>query len=525
MNASAMTFRRRFEKKDGLNSKRTLKTLPVRATYRPAGRAAIVLLSASLIGGVALGTGVAGASASTAGLSTSARLTGPSSILATDWPAYLDGPLHHSYSPAETAITPATVPDLQQEWQDGLGGNLLASPTVVGGSVYIGSSDGWFYKLSEATGSVLDKVYIGRIARKTCGAMGVVSTATVAIDPASRQNTVYVAGPDGYLYALRAYNLSREWRSVIAIPSSKISDYFDWSSPTVANGKVYVGVASQCDRPLVRGAVIDYQQATGKKIAEFYTVPKGSIGGSVWSSIGVGADGDVYATTGNGPGHEGLGNSESILKLSASSLTLLGRFQVPAGQVTFDGDFGSSPVIFGSYVGACNKNGIFYLLSQSTMKVAWEQQIGLASGQAGSGACLATPTYNGTDLFFGGNTTTTGQNGFPSGIDGSVQARAATSGALVWETVVAGNVLGSPTLDGGGVIAAGIRGSQTRNGVELLDASTGSIIEQLVPGSVFAQSVFADNSLFCATDNGLYAFGLKGSSWLPAARRSSPRRR
>jgi outer membrane protein assembly factor BamB len=464
------------------------------------------VLSAGLFGAVAGGGTALG---STALGSTAAGSARTQPVPATDWPAYLEGPAHDSYAPSQTAISPATAPNLQQEWQVGMGGVVLASPTVAAGAVFIGSNGGWLYKLSEQTGQVLARVFIGHQPKKSCPATGVVSTATYAHDPVTGRGSVYVAGPDGYLYALRASNLSREWRSAIAIPSSTSSDYFDWSSPTVANGKIYVGVASNCDHPLVRGGVIDYDQATGQKIAEFYTVPKGAVGGSVWSSVGVGANGDVYATTGNGPAsHPRLAYSESILKLSPASLTLLGRFQVPAGQVSFDGDFGGSPVMAGGLVGACNKNGIFYLLDQTTMKVAWEQRIGAPSGM---GSCLATPAYDGTDLFVGGNDTAIDVNGIATGFDGSVQERVAATGALVWQTGMTGDVLGSPTLDGAGVIAAGMY-SGPPNGVDLLDAANGQIVAQLAPGIDFAQSVFADNWLFTATGNTVAAWGLKASS-------------
>ena len=102
---------------------------------------------------------------------------------------------------------------------------------------------GWFYKLSEATGAVLHKRFIGYQPVKTCGAQGTVATATVATDPHTHRPTVYVAGADGYLYALNASNLALRWKAVIGLPSATVSDYFDWSSPTVANGKVYVGAS------------------------------------------------------------------------------------------------------------------------------------------------------------------------------------------------------------------------------------------------------------------------------------------
>ena len=257
-----------------------------------------------------------------------------------DWPAYINGPMHSSYNAAETAISPANASKLGQEWR-GPRAYTLSSPAVADGAVFIASYSGWFYKLSQVTGAVLGKVFLGREPKKTCDALGMVDTATVAADPRNHHGTVYVAGADGYLYAFNESSLSLKWKSVIAIPSTKTSNYFDWSSPTVANGKVYVGVSSGCDNPLIRGGVIGYDQASGKKLAEFYTVPKGTVGGSVWSSVAVGPGGYVYATTGNGPTNaQRLSYSESIVKLDPDTLKLLGHYQVPASEVTSDSDFG-----------------------------------------------------------------------------------------------------------------------------------------------------------------------------------------
>ena len=142
--------------------------------------------------------------------------------------------------------------------------DFLASPTVADGAVFIGSDLGWFYKLKEATGAVMDKRFIGYQPAKTCGALGTVATATVATDPRSHRLTVYVAGADGYLYALNASNLALKWKAVIGMPSATVSDYFNWSSPTVANGKIYIGVSSDCDNPLVRGGVIAFNQSSAR---------------------------------------------------------------------------------------------------------------------------------------------------------------------------------------------------------------------------------------------------------------------
>jgi outer membrane protein assembly factor BamB len=473
-----------------------------------AARAVAGIAAGALVGVLVLGTQAVlapGAVAGPAGSSSAQRAAAaPAAIPVSDWPAYLNGPLHASYNASQTVITPATVPMLDEQWLFKTGAPYTASPTVADNAVFIGSARGWFYKLNDATGKVLDKIYIGRQPALTCAAAGITSTATVAPDPATGVLSVYVDGGDGYLYALKASNLNKEWRSVIGIPSAKVNNYYDWSSPTVANGRIYVGVSSNCDKPLIRGGVIDYNQASGRQLAEFYSVPARAknAGGSVWSSIGVSRSGYVYATTGNGPrDRPRLRNSESILKLSPVKLRLLASFKVPASQVTKDGDFGASPAFFDGLVGACNKNGVFYAVRQSTMKLAWRVRIANAAGSYGE--CLAAPAYDGTDLFIGGQTTTIGGTTFP----GSVQELQPSTGTVIWSTGLTGGILGSPALDGGGVLAIGTYTS-TGTGVYLVDAATGAVTRQIMTGATFAQPAFAGNWLFTANTQGVSGWAL-----------------
>jgi outer membrane protein assembly factor BamB len=468
---------------------------PLPRVRRNAARAAGAIIGAGALGVLAIG----GAVVASSGVASAAARRAPT---AADWPAYLDGPLHTSFSASQKAIMPATAASLTRRWDFSVGASFFASPTVADGAVFIGAENGWFYKLSTRSGAVLDKVFLGTQPSVACPSVGITSTATVAINPANRVLTVYVEGGDGYLYALKASNLRREWRAVIGIPSKTVNNYYDWSSPTVSRSVVYVGISSNCDTPLIRGGVLAFNQGTGRKVGQFFSVPAGAAnaGGSVWSSIGVAPDGDVYATTGNGPNdNPRLRNSESILKLSAVRLRLLGSFKVPARQVISDGDFGASPVFFGSYVGACNKNGVFYALSQATMKLVWSKRI--ASAVDGYDECLAAPAYNGRDLFLGGGNTTIRGTSY----SGSVQEYLASTGKLVWSTGMPGEVIGSPTLDGGGVLTAGTyTGSDP--GVFLINAATGAVIRQLTTGLTFGQSVFAHDWLFTATSDGVAAW-------------------
>lgn len=434
-----------------------------------------------------------------------------------DWPGYLDGASHTSYNAADTAITRANAGTLVPKWHwrgdpktfpDQPGPGLYASPAVADGAVFIGANTGWFYKLDEATGAVLAKVFIGYQPRLTCSARGIISTATVANDPVTGLETVYVAGPDGYLYALNASDLSVVWRSVIAIPSTTISDYFNWSSPTVANGKIYIGSASHCDKPLTRGALVGFDQATGTEFARFYTVPDGILGGGIWSSAAVDSDGYVYATTGTQPKNtDQLYFSVSIVKLDGNTLQPVAWFTLPSSQLHGDTDFGASPTIFGSDVGACNKNGIFYALDRATMTVDWEKRIGAKSSSANPAQCSAAAIYDGSYLYIGGDKTTIGGVTYR----GSILRMDPANGRILWQTGLPNSVIGSPTMNGGGTIGVGTYDFSTVPNAEyLVDSSTGHIVRTLATGGTdFAQNVFADGYVFTANAaQGLTAYGL-----------------
>jgi outer membrane protein assembly factor BamB len=92
--------------------------------------------------------------------------------------------------------------------------------------------------------------------------MGITATATVAADPTTGAPTVYVSSGSGYLYAMNAATGAVTWKSVIHLQAGKSGYYYDWSSPTVANQKIYIGVAASCVTH-VRGALEAFSQATG----------------------------------------------------------------------------------------------------------------------------------------------------------------------------------------------------------------------------------------------------------------------
>jgi len=439
-----------------------------------------------------------------------------------DWSAYLFGPAHSSWNPLATAITPENAGDLVQAWQwtpdppalpGQPVGSLFASPTVFNGRVYIGTNSGDFYALEVSSGEVVWKRFIAFAPGTSCGGIGFTSTATVAPDPGTDRPTIYVGAADGYLYALDAADGSTVWRSVVAVPSATENDYYLWASPTVVNGRIYIGVSSQCDQPLVQGGLKVFDQSTGDLIASYVTVPDGSVGGSIWTSAAVAEDGSVYVTVGNeDPDSPQFGDSNSIVRLDGRNLERLDVWTVPFFQRVYDGDFGASPTLFSAkirrtsipLVGACNKNGRFYALNSQKLSrgPVWSFQVSRST--TGRSLCLAAAAWDGSRLFVAGNTTRIHRIFY----NGSIRRLNPSTGKPVWETGLPAQVVGSPTINASGVLAAATW-DRSDNAAYLLDANTGLILNTISTSDspVFSQPVFADDYLLLATqDQGLRAY-------------------
>jgi outer membrane protein assembly factor BamB len=100
---------------------------------------------------------------------------------------------------------------------------------------------------------------------------------------------------------------------------------------------------------------------------------------------------------------------------------------------------------------------------------------------------------------------------------GSVRMVDPATGSFVWQTGLPGKIIGTPGMDGAGVIAAssyGARGGQ--NGLWLINAANGQILKSISYGSssTFSQPVFADNYLFTASQGtiGLDAYKVGGGA-------------
>lgn len=189
-----------------------------------------------------------------------------------------------------TAMTPATsVPTTTPPptprpvpyvlWTFRTKGDIWSSPAISDGGhsqngmVYIGSDDGCLYAVDIQTGQERWKFETGDNVRSR---------------PTIVAGVVYFASDDGYLYALDAETGQELWRfdtqsgMVPRVPFTTMDNY-DWdyqqSSPSIANGVVYVGSAN--------GDFYAVDAQTGQEVWRFKT------GNKVRSSPAI-AEGIVY---------------------------------------------------------------------------------------------------------------------------------------------------------------------------------------------------------------------------------------
>jgi len=430
-----------------------------------------------------------------------------------DWSSFLMDLGHSSVNEEATAITKDNAADLTEVWrwepdpptEEGQPpAQLFSSPTVSGGVVFIGANTGDFYALDQATGEVLWKQFLGWIGEGDCGRRGIASTAAVAEDPNTGRPVVYVGGGDGHLYALDAADGSILWKARVI---EEGDDGHVWSSPSIVDGSVYIGVAGHC-KSVIRGGVKLFEQATGELLASYWTVPEGIVGGSVWSAIAAPPDGaDVFVSTGNGAPEQPAGDSYSIVRLDRDSLQKKDIWTAPLAGT--DLDFGGSPTLFSAeiegsstpMVGACNKNGHYYALQQDALSEGPVWELVVSGKWPDEGNCLGGAVWDetGQRLFVAGAQTTIEGQPFR----GSVRRLDPATGAPIWELGLLGVVWGNYSMNGADILAVPSFDTEpdATRGVFLIDASEGTLLAtvETLDSPTFAQPVFADRFLFVAT--------------------------
>src|SRR2546421_1114157 len=276
-----------------------------------------------------------------------------------DWPTYLHDP-QRSGASSDTTLSPANAGQLKLGWAFKTGGVIGSSPTVVGGTVYVGSWDGYEYALDAATGTLKWKTYLGQTSVQGCNPpqAGITSTAAVL------NGVVYVGGGDSYWYALDATTGATLWK-VYTGDNSAAGGYYNWSSPLIYNGYAYIGIASFGDCPLVQGQLLQVDLNTHQIVNTFNVVPAGQVGGGIWGSPSLDTTTNTIYVTTRTETNSSQTYSQAILAIDASTLAIKSSWKLPDGQAVTGSDFCNTPTFFydasgNSLVGTINKNGYGY---------------------------------------------------------------------------------------------------------------------------------------------------------------------
>jgi len=465
-----------------------------------------------------------------------------------DWTGRLADAGHSSHT-ADTGLTAANTATLHKIWRKQApscpggkaGGGWAATPVTYKGVIYIGSNFGCLFALNESDGSVRWSKFTAYQPRLTCSdRLGIVSS--VVVRDEGNGPVLYFHSPDGYLYKLRGSDGSTIWRSLVMIPSTTTNNVYAWSSPTVVDGKVIIGVSSNCDTPFVQGQVRAYDQASGDLVWLHKLVPDGFVGAGDWYDAAVDGTGNVYVSTGSTTDAQDAAHPNttagfeqySILKLDGDDGTLI--WKAPAPVHAGDPDYASSPILFEgggvALVGATNKDGWFRTYRQDTGAPVWQAKVGTGTPD-GIFAALAGGVWDGSRLFIASNVTKVGGTWTDAGghawspvggtqSKGSVRALDPATGALLsvggapFELGLPSNILGPCSMNGNQLLvcSGGDHGAALTdhgNGVFIIDTTKkAAVLRHLEDNrnyAAFGQPALAHGQILAPNTDALVKWG------------------
>jgi hypothetical protein len=394
------------------------------------------------------------------------------------------------YYPSESGLTQANAPTLKLRWTDATGGGSFAQPIVANSLVYWADWNGNEHG-TNLSGQDVWSTNLGTTTDASCvpteaGPSGTPTAVTVGTTP-----ELFVPGGSGTFYALNALTGAIIWQT----PLGSSPDHFLWSSPAVYNGNIYYGIASFGDCPLVQGQVVEMNLVTGALEHTFDTVPNSCTGAGVWGSPTVDAgDNSIYVTTGNPLCNLAGALGPSIVKLSATDLSLISSWTVPSSSQNTDSDFGATPTLFTatingqvrSLVGAVNKNGVYYAFDRANLAAGpvWQTTVAGTDDDA-TGSSIVSAAFDGTSLYVGGN------NADINNVTctGNILALNPATGAIEWRNCVSGTVFGALT-EVPGLIVTG-----SGSAVDFINTSTGATVSSFQMAAVIQGEITVSNGV------------------------------
>ncbi len=460
-----------------------------------------------------------------------------------DWPTYGHDAQHTFHG--HTTLTPRQVPALARAWFFPTGKAVTVTPTVVAGTVYAGSWDGFFYAIDLATGRLRWKFQLASQPAVSPlpdgpndpGSDGGMVTSSAWFEPGHGHRPDLVLFGGGYtLYALEAHTGALFWQHDYTgrpdLPPDPVHDGARiFSSPVVARGKVLVGLSVDGDRGR-RGYIIAADLRTGRPVWTFETdvdaaghvLNDGC--GSVWSSGTLLPNlGLVVFDVADCHFSDPAPFNESVLALRIHDGKPAWVFRRARRDDGCDFDFGATANAGltrghrAMFLGVGGKDGTYYSLDPASGRPRWNTNVvfgGLAGG------FIATTAYDGRRVY---GSTALGDFGRFEGQgspvcdpsdprdtqfqEPTVHTFDARSGAVRWQAE--GGASFAPTTVAGGMTFNCLALKAMLN---IRDARTGTLMRQVpLPTFCWSGAATVGNALvlgmgasFTGSDSGVIAF-------------------
>lgn len=422
-----------------------------------------------------------------------------------DWPSYGQNAQHTFIG--HSTLTASTASTLKLAWELPTGDAVTATPTVVDGTVYVGSWDTKFYAIDLETGRLkwqfqLDQQhgvtpYPGEPVRDDESDGGLV-TSSAWFEPGNgttRPDLVIFGG--GYtLYALNADTGKLFWKHAYPGRTPAAPAYDDtriFSSPVVVGGIVVFGTSADGESA-EHGELVGASLETGEPVwidvtdAGSNGKPRNDGCGNVWSSGSVvPASGLVVFDSADCNFSNSATWSEQVFAVHADTGAVAWRFIPGRRDNKCDLDFGASVNIgldasgSATFIGVGSKDGVYYSLNPTTGQLLWSTRV-VFGGSAGG--FIGTAAYNGSEIV---SATALGDQaaGSPDACEPSnpadqfienpgLHALDAASGRVLWQ--VSGTQSFASTTIAGDLVFNGLA---LRKEVDVRLVSTGALVARL----------------------------------------------
>lgn len=338
-----------------------------------------------------------------------------------------------------SSINKNNVDSLTEKWSVMLCGSIVSSPSIVGDVLYVSDFGGCVTALNKYNGNLIwQKTMTGdyglpdkAISRNTPS----YANGLLVIPMSARWGYVeYSLG--AWLLAVNASNGNLVWKVQVSNYNRAVLT----GSPTLENGKIYIGLSSTEEaEPAVAalygypytcchfvGRMLAYSLMDGSKLWDTPMIPDNLAGVGKFSGAGIWSSGQailgdyIYVSTGNlyNQSQESYDcfalnptNSscvprdvlfDSVVKLDKNTGAIVASFRASESDVWnaicmfmglldgcpegsgLDADFGNGPMITpDGYVALGQKSGIFWLLKSTDLSVVWKKMVGPAGSGGG----------------------------------------------------------------------------------------------------------------------------------------------